>query len=271
MSASPEELRASVPEFWDPDADFYPVRKFPDSQPCHGLDEISQFMGRFRETWFNYVTVVNEAIAVDDERVLVHATLQGEGRESGVKLEGDLYQCCWLRHGRFLRVEHHLTLKGALHGLGLQGETLEAAGLQAPTNLDLVRSIYAAWERGDWSPIGWAHPEIEVVWADGPMPGKAMGVQGMAERTRDFLSAWEGLRTEAEEFRELDAERVLVLDRPSGGRGKTSGLEIAQMSPKGAHLFHVRGGKVARLVVYLERERALADLGLSSEASSPRS
>ena len=142
----------------------------------------------------------------------------------------------------------------------------------ASANVDLVRSIYEEWERGDWSSFEWAYPEIEVVWADGPMPGKAIGVQGMAERTRDFLSAWEGLRTEAEEFRELDAERVLVLDRPSGGRGKTSGLEVAQMSPKGgAHLFHVRGGKVARLVIYLDRERALADLGLSSEASSPRS
>jgi ketosteroid isomerase-like protein len=48
-----------------------------------------------------------------------------------------------------------------------------------------------------------------------------------------------------------------------GGRGKTSGLEVGQMQSKGATLFHVRGGKVTRLVNYFDRERALADLGLS--------
>jgi hypothetical protein len=133
-------------------------------------------------------------------------------------------------------------------------------------NLDLVRSIYEDWERGDWSSFGWAHPEIEVVWADGLMPGKATGVAGMAERTRDFLSAWKGLRVEAEEFRELDAERVLVLDHSSGGRGKASGLEVAHMGQKGAHLFHIHSGRVKRLVIYLDRERALAGLGMTSES-----
>jgi len=56
---------------------------------------------------------------------------------------------------------------------------------------------------------------------------------------------------------------VIVLDRPSGGRGKISGLEVAQMSPKGAHLFQIRDGKVMRLVIYLDRERAFSDLRLA--------
>jgi hypothetical protein len=65
-----------------------------------------------------------------DEVGLVCASLRGEGRGSGARLEGDIYQCVWLRHGRLLRVEDHLTLSGALHALGLVGGTLEAAGLR---------------------------------------------------------------------------------------------------------------------------------------------
>ena len=67
---------------------------------------------------------------------------------------------------------------------------------------------------------------------------------------------------EADEYRALDDERVLVLMHFSG-RGKTSGLEVGDIQMKGANLFHVRGGKVTRLVTYWDRERAFADLGLS--------
>jgi hypothetical protein len=37
----------------------------------------------------------------------------------------------------------------------------------ASANLDLVRSVYAAWARGDYRSAEWAAPEIECVFADG--------------------------------------------------------------------------------------------------------
>ena len=48
-----------------------------------------------------------------------------------VTFGGDIYYCMWLRHGRCFREEHHLTIKGALHALGLEEQTLESAGLKA--------------------------------------------------------------------------------------------------------------------------------------------
>ena len=139
----------------------------------------------------------------------------------------------------------------------------------ASANLELLHSIHAAWERGDYSSADWAHPEIEYVHADGPDPGSWKGVAGMVEGWRDRLSAWQQFRLEVDGYRELDDERVLVFARFSA-RGKRSGLEAGQMQTKGAGVLHVREGKVTKLVWYLDRERALADLELSSAAGSPR-
>jgi ketosteroid isomerase-like protein len=128
-------------------------------------------------------------------------------------------------------------------------------------NLDLVRSLYAAWERGEFSSNDWADPEIEWVIADGPTAGSWTGVAAMVASFRDMLGAWEDMRVHAQEYRQLDDERVLVLIERSG-RGKTSGVEVGQFQTGGACVLYVRGGKVTRLVNYYDRDRALADLGL---------
>jgi ketosteroid isomerase-like protein len=130
ISTGLEEAMAAVAELWDADADYYPVRKFPEARPCHGREEFSQFLSRYLDVYSDAEWALRELIAVGDDRVLACLNLRAEARGSGIRLEGDLYQCMWLRHGRFFRVEDHLTLSGALHALGLEGETLEAAGLR---------------------------------------------------------------------------------------------------------------------------------------------
>jgi ketosteroid isomerase-like protein len=130
VDLAPTEMRRLASDFYEPDADFYPVRKFPEARPCHGVEEIAHFLAEYRDAFDSYEIVAKKLISVGDDRVFIRSAFRAEGRESGVPLEGDLYQCAWLRHGRFFRWEDHLTLKGALRALGLSGETLEAAGLR---------------------------------------------------------------------------------------------------------------------------------------------
>ena len=128
-------------------------------------------------------------------------------------------------------------------------------GAPASLNLDLVKSISAGWERGDYGSLEWADEQIEFVIADGPEPARVRGRETMAADLAGFQDAWEEYRSRVEEYRELDDERVLVLTYATG-RGRTSGLETAQQR---ANLFHLRGGKVTRLVAYWDRERAIAE------------
>jgi hypothetical protein len=43
-SVGPQEVRAAVGEFCDADVDYHPVRLFSDAGPCHGLEELSEWL-----------------------------------------------------------------------------------------------------------------------------------------------------------------------------------------------------------------------------------
>ena len=131
-------------------------------------------------------------------------------------------------------------------------------------NLNLVRSIYTAWERGDYRQVEWAHPQMDYRVADGPSPGTWTGVGGMTEAFRDVLAAWEDWGVIADDYLELPGDRVLVSFHCTG-RGKASGVDIAQLQVNGATLFEVGDGKITRIVQYFDRADALADLGLAPQ------
>ena len=125
-------------------------------------------------------------------------------------------------------------------------------------NLDLVRSIYADWERGDFRRTDWADPEIEIARPDS-VEGRSMkGLDSTSEGWRGWLKAWEEYRADADEYRELDDGRVLVFGRMTG-RGRLSG---AVAETETVNVFCLQAGKVTKLVLYANRDHALADLGL---------
>jgi hypothetical protein len=136
-------------------------------------------------------------------------------------------------------------------------------------NVDLVRSILGAWERGKLSSLEWADPDIEFVFADGPEPGSHVGRAAIQELFRSWLGAFADFRILTEDAIELDSKRVLALTSVSG-HGKTSGVALERTQARIAHEFEIHAGRVTRLVVYFERHRALAELAADAGTGSGR-
>jgi hypothetical protein len=130
LALAHDRLTELIATYWEPDGDYYPVRKFPEARPCHGRKEIEGFVRDYLPAWERYEYETVDVRTIGDDRVLARGRIFATGRESGLALEGDLYHSMWLRHGHFIRVEDHLTERGALHALGVTGEPApEAAGL----------------------------------------------------------------------------------------------------------------------------------------------
>jgi hypothetical protein len=73
-------------------------------------------------------------------------------------------------------------------------------------NLNLVRSIYAHWERV----TTWADAEIEMARPDRLEGGVPTELASTAERWRWWLEAWDDYRAQAQAYWVLDDERALA-------------------------------------------------------------
>ena len=100
-----------------------------------------------------------------------------------------------------------------------------------------------------------------AVFEEPPEQPGATVVEGrgaVAQTFSAFDAAWEEHRSDPEEIRIIDAERVLLLSIDHF-RGR-DGIEIVQ--PSGT-VFTLRAGKVVRMQAFWERENALEAVGLA--------
>ena len=134
-------------------------------------------------------------------------------------------------------------------------------------SLDAIQHVYDEWSRGNWRPKFEVYDDgMEWGWSD-EFPGLGGVFYDPAERNDrlyEWLSGWENWRCEAEDY-VVQGEHVVALCRYSG-RGRGSGAEV---ETKGAHVWTMHDGKCVRLVVYADRDRAFASIGLDAR-SYPR-
>jgi ketosteroid isomerase-like protein len=131
-------------------------------------------------------------------------------------------------------------------------------------NLEIVRRVYASDRRGDR--LAWlALIDPQVEWDTTRLASEGITATGLYrghEGVRQWFSqwneAWQDSQFALDELIEAGEEVVAVVTRT--GRGRVSGVEV---QTQGAVVWTIRGGKVARAVLFPTRVEALEAVRLS--------
>jgi ketosteroid isomerase-like protein len=139
---------------------------------------------------------------------------------------------------------------------------------QALARIDAARRVLDAMRTGEVSAANDAmHADVEWYGSVGGLePGLARGREQVRAAFEAYRAAWARLSFD-EEAVIVSGDQVLMLVRESA-QGMGSGAEVRQAS---AGLMTVREGRVAHVVTYVDRGRALSDLGVAEgEAAAIR-
>jgi ketosteroid isomerase-like protein len=129
-------------------------------------------------------------------------------------------------------------------------------------NVEILRSIYGEWEQGHLGAGRMffdSEITIETFMPDAEEKVTLQGLSQFEEFVRDWLTQWKDYRVTGEDFREVEADKVLVSGRQIA-TGHRSGVAVE--SPAFA-VWTFRQGKVVKLSLHYDRDEAFESAGLS--------
>ena len=126
-------------------------------------------------------------------------------------------------------------------------------------NVETVREMYAAWDRGDFQWIlDRSHPEIVLVQPPEVPDAKSYhGHRGVIEALEDWPKQWEEFEVELIEVIEVDENRVISMTRH---RMKAREMDVAQDV---FYLHTSKDGLGTRMDMFFSRAQVLEAAGLS--------
>jgi ketosteroid isomerase-like protein len=131
-------------------------------------------------------------------------------------------------------------------------------------NVETVRRILAEWENGDFRATAMlldSEITFETFMPDASENVVAHGTAEFEAFTRDWLAQWRNYRVVGERFREVGQDKVFASVRQVA-TGQHSGVEVE--SP-GYSVWTLRAGKVIKLSLHYDRDKALEAAGLSEQ------
>ncbi len=126
-------------------------------------------------------------------------------------------------------------------------------------NVEAVRRVFEEWEKGNLSAgTGLYDPDIVLVPLERVGSRRYIGLDGVSEFTRDWLSAVTDLTLTADELIEAGDSVVVAVRQRGIGKGSGAPGEIRYFQ-----VWSFRGGLVIRFQAFHHREDALEAVGLS--------
>jgi ketosteroid isomerase-like protein len=243
------DMRAGV-EVLDPELVFE-SQALPDSDErvvAHGPAELETWMRGFLTQWADY-RLIGEEFRDAGPKVFVAGRQTARGRQSGARVEQELWSVWTFRAGKVVRLE----------STSLRRQALEAAGLPED-NVEIVRTGYDHFRRtGGLRPDRWAEDAVfdnsEAIFA---APGVYRGRDQIAEFMLGLGDMWRRQRYEPEGFIPAGADQVVVPQRiVSVGR---DGVEVVART---ALLYTLREGKITHVKNFQSEAEAVRAAGLS--------
>ncbi len=127
-----------------------------------------------------------------------------------------------------------------------------------PSNVDVVRAVVAAFNRGDFTAaIEMCTDDVEFDWSRRMLDGEVFkGREELRHFMQGTMEIFDEIHIPDEDMADL-GDNLVLLAGTARFKGHASGLDVGASA---ANLWTVRDGKVSRFRFYQTKEDALADV-----------